>query len=367
MTETVIGVFDTWEEASAAVERLRSAGFTEDHVNVLARSHAHPEAHRFFHPGGRETAGEAVEDAAAAAGIPTNENTAPTGGAVMGAALGAIVGGIGGLTLAMSLVAIPLLGPVLIGGSILTSVVGSVAGASVGSVLGAMAGMRLSETDAADYERALEEGKVLVGVSTAGRETEARSVLEDAGARWVREREEEREWMSTDNATPRSWNPDAVPAEAFQPDVMSGQGVLSPAPVAGEFPDRPDMYENEMPNVRSDANAVAGVSGGLRPTDQSLENQATTDWTAPPSDQEFVQPLGYEGVARATGDLDPRNADMSTHAAQPPSRTLPTTSPVTSGVSGETALPRHDLEDEGVPTEEWHDEDEASSAGATRA
>jgi hypothetical protein len=150
---TVVGVFSDRNDAERALDNLAAAGFRDDQVGILTR-------------------GDASR---------VGETKAPDRGSKVGegAAAGVVVGGI--LGAAASLL-IPGIGPVLAGG-ILAGVLGTaVVGAAAGGVIGALVGMGIPEEEARFYEGEFKAGRTLVTVKADSRYDEARSILREAGA-----------------------------------------------------------------------------------------------------------------------------------------------------------------------------------------
>lgn len=87
MTEKIIGVFDTEQEATRAIESLQSQGFTNDEISVITKD--------------RDDLKHISEDT----------GTMAPEGVATGAATGGVVGGITGLLAGIGALAIPGIGP----------------------------------------------------------------------------------------------------------------------------------------------------------------------------------------------------------------------------------------------------------------
>ena len=75
----------------------------------------------------------------------------------------------------------------VIGGGLLAGILGGAAlGAAGGTFLGPFVAMKMDESEARDYARAVEEGRTVVLVYTTDRADEAKSILERAGSKQVR-------------------------------------------------------------------------------------------------------------------------------------------------------------------------------------
>lgn len=137
--ECVVGVYDSSEKAEAAHRALLGAGLTSDHVSLIKR-HIDPQGNT-------------------AAELNLGDDS------VREAALGGALGGLAGAAGAATLLSITGVGLILLTGPIV-----ALTGAIVGAFLGAMRGWGIHDTHIREYEKLVEEGKVLVVV--AGNPTE---------------------------------------------------------------------------------------------------------------------------------------------------------------------------------------------------
>lgn len=147
----VVGVFYTRSEAEQAIRDLRTAGFSDDKIGMVARDAE-----------GRvvtEKGGETLAEEGAAAG------------AVVGAGAGALVG-LGILT-----GTIPVLGPVLAIGTLGTILLNAAGGAAILGLVGALVGLGIPEDDAKYYESEVQAGRFLVTVDRGTRSDDPRSVF----------------------------------------------------------------------------------------------------------------------------------------------------------------------------------------------
>ena len=154
--DVVIGVFYTRSEAEQAIRDLRTAGFPEDKIGMVARDH---EGRVVTEKGNGETLAE--EGAAA--------------GAVVGAGAGALVG-LGVLT-----GTIPVIGPVLAIGTLGTILLNAAGGAAILGLVGALVGLGIPEDEAQYYEGEVHGGRFLVTVDAGNRESDAWSILHRSG------------------------------------------------------------------------------------------------------------------------------------------------------------------------------------------
>jgi len=151
----VVGVFYTRAEAEQAINDLRTAGFADDRIGMIARDSS-----------GRvvtEMGGETMAEEGAAAG------------AVVGAGAGALVG------LGIISGTIPVIGPVLAIGTLGTILLNAAGGAAILGLVGALIGLGIPEDEAKYYESEVHGGRFLVTVDAGNREVEAWSILHRAG------------------------------------------------------------------------------------------------------------------------------------------------------------------------------------------
>lgn len=145
MNENLVSaVFDTHSEAERAVSDLRTAGFDDSAVSIIAQ-----------HDGENTATDGAGEDATADV----------VGKTALGAGAGTLLG--------IAALAIPGVGPFLAAGAIAGVAIPGAAltGAAVGAAAGGLAGLLtdhgVSEDDSAYYEDRINEGGVFVGVDTS--------------------------------------------------------------------------------------------------------------------------------------------------------------------------------------------------------
>lgn len=134
-----VGVFESGDDAIAAVRRLEELGYEKKDISVLSRN-----------PALREIAGSEQKS-----------KRTPYGKAG-GAVTGSLVGGLGALLIELGLIAIPGIGPVLAVGPIGAALVGGLTGGAVGGVVGALIDMGFDEEEAHYYNDMVRQGKILV-------------------------------------------------------------------------------------------------------------------------------------------------------------------------------------------------------------
>lgn len=151
---TLAAVFDTEEQARAAYRRLQDAGVSGDDIGVILREHT----------GELQRREEFVHDADRWAG------------SSVGAAIGGAGGWVAGAAVAGAALTIPVVGPVLAIGALAGIV--SAAGGTLGWLAGGLVGRGMGHSEAAHYQRAVEQGGVLVTVRAKESNSERlRSVL----------------------------------------------------------------------------------------------------------------------------------------------------------------------------------------------
>lgn len=143
--QKVVGIFSTQEEAIRAIERLKSSGYNDDEISVLAKHH------------------EDVDRLKDATHVDVDTHDAKDG-AVGGALAGGALGGIGALLVELGVIAIPGVGPFLAAGPIAATIAGALTGGAVGGVVGALVDLGLSKEEAEDYRQYIERGDILVMV-----------------------------------------------------------------------------------------------------------------------------------------------------------------------------------------------------------
>lgn len=143
LTQTVTGLFDTYDAAARAVQDLENAGISHADISLVAND-AQGEHSKF--PSGE--ASKSAEDAGKGVGV------------------GAAVGGAGGLLAGLGIMAIPGLGPVVAAGWLASTLVGALGGAAVGAaaggIVGALTKAGVPERDAHIYAEGVRRGGAVV-------------------------------------------------------------------------------------------------------------------------------------------------------------------------------------------------------------
>ena len=151
---TITGLFDSRNQAEAAVRSLRDAGVPDGDISIVANNV----------DGTHEVDGDEIAE-----------------GAGTGAGVGAVVGGTGGLLAGLGMLAIPGVGPVVAGGWLLATAIGAATGAAVGGaaggLIGALVDAGVDEHDAHVYAEGLRRGGTLVTARVENSRADAAQVI----------------------------------------------------------------------------------------------------------------------------------------------------------------------------------------------
>jgi len=158
-----IGVFSRREDAETALTELRNAGFPMDRVSLIAKH-----------------AGE--HDRIAGVDMHSQTGNKADEGAKTGAIAGGALGGLGGLLVGLGTLAIPGIGPVVLGGAaataLATTLTGGAIGAVAGGLTGALVGLGVPEDRARVYNDRVARGDYLVMIDGTESEThQAETIL----------------------------------------------------------------------------------------------------------------------------------------------------------------------------------------------
>jgi hypothetical protein len=170
MAKAVFCIARTEAQAIDIVERLKTAGFSNNDISVLCPDKS----------GTKDFAHE--------------QHTKAPEGAATGAGTGGLLGGAVGWLVGIGALAIPGLGPFIAAGPIMAALSGAAAGAALGGLTGALIGMGIPEYEAKRYEGKVKEGNLLISVH-ADDSTErdrAKTIFEEAGAEDISYTEEAR-------------------------------------------------------------------------------------------------------------------------------------------------------------------------------
>lgn len=136
--QSVVGSYQSENEAIAAIEDLQREGYRSEDISVISKDK------------------QETENIVAETGTHAEE------GAATGALTGGVLGGLGGVLAGIGALAIPGIGPIVAAGPIVAGLTGAAAGAGVGGLAGALIGMGIPEDDAREYETHFNEGRILV-------------------------------------------------------------------------------------------------------------------------------------------------------------------------------------------------------------
>jgi uncharacterized membrane protein len=185
-TTTITRLYDTYDEATRAVQALEAAGVP--HADISLVGSAHDRA--------TEAAGESTTD---------TDNGAATG-AGTGATLGTLVGGGAGLLAGIGALAIPGVGPIVAAGWLVAALTGAGVGAAAGGLLGSLTGAGVSEEDAHVYAEGVRRGGTMLTARVdEGQAARVESVLASGGHVDVAVRRSEYQsegWSRFDPAAP---------------------------------------------------------------------------------------------------------------------------------------------------------------------
>ena len=154
------GIYSSRAATEAAVDRLRSAGFSNDDISVL------------------------MADSEGSKEFATEKNTKAPEGTAAGVGVGGAVGGTLGLLAGIGALAIPGVGPLIAAGPIMGALAGLGVGGAVGGLVGALVGMGIPEYEAKRYEGRVKDGGILLSVHCDSSEeiSRAKEILKSTGA-----------------------------------------------------------------------------------------------------------------------------------------------------------------------------------------
>jgi uncharacterized membrane protein len=181
----VTRLYDTYDEARAAVVRLESAGIPHSDISIVAN-----DADKRYSSGIVDRDRDGTDDRAEGAGT--------------GAGLGAAAGGAAGLLAGLGLLAIPGIGPVVAAGWLASTALGAAVGASAGGLIGALTQAGVSEEHAHVYAEGIRRGGTLLTVRTAEAERARVEQLLTGGVDFSARAESYRKsgWKQFDTAAP---------------------------------------------------------------------------------------------------------------------------------------------------------------------
>ncbi len=188
MATTVVGLFDTSDEAHGAIQELTDSGIKSRDISVIVND-ARGEF-KNLRAGDRSAPGD----------FNTPDDTGGTKGAegaTTGALSGGLLGGALGLLVGIGALAIPGIGPVLAAGPLAAALgsagAGAVAGAGIGAasggLIGGLVGLGIPDEDAQVYAEGVRRGGTLVTLQTSeDKANRAAAIMERHGAVDIDER-----------------------------------------------------------------------------------------------------------------------------------------------------------------------------------
>jgi hypothetical protein len=158
---SVFCIANSESQAINIVERLKSAGFSNNDISVL------------------------LPDKTGTKDFAHEQHTKAPEGAATGAVSGGVLGGALGWLVGIGALAIPGVGPFIAAGPIMAALSGAAVGGTVGGITGALVGMGIPEYEAKRYEGKIKEGNVLISVHSDNRDEtkRAKEIFEQAGAK----------------------------------------------------------------------------------------------------------------------------------------------------------------------------------------
>lgn len=141
-----VGIFPTIEEAVIALTELKAAGFPMEKVSIVAKDEVSP-------------------DDLAGASVKSQSSNRVEEGAEMGAFTGGTLGTLTGLLVGLGALAIPGIGPILLGGAaataLATTLAGTAIGTAAGGLFGGLVGLGIPEERAQYYHDRVSIGEYL--------------------------------------------------------------------------------------------------------------------------------------------------------------------------------------------------------------
>ena len=156
----VFGIYKNSMTAERAVDRLTSAGFSNNDISVL------------------------LPDTQSSKEFAHEKNTKVPEGTTTGVTTGGLIGGTLGLLAGIGSLAIPGVGPFIAAGPIMGALAGLGVGGTVGGLIGALVGLGIPEYEAKRYEGRVKDGGVLLSVhcNSSHDVSRAKELLKETGA-----------------------------------------------------------------------------------------------------------------------------------------------------------------------------------------
>ncbi|MBP0493648.1 general stress protein [Pararoseomonas indoligenes] len=244
---TIARLYDTYADASSAVNALEAAGFSRDDVSIVARNGDNAATT------GTTTDAVDTDDAATGAGT--------------GATIGTVLGGGAGVLAGIGALAIPGVGPIVAAGWLVAALTGAGAGAATGGLLGSLVGAGVEERDAHVYSEGLNRGGSLVTVrADEMRASEAEAILARYNPVDTAGREADYRaggWTGYDRGIVAD-SPDGTPGNP--PGTMLSRGVdqVAGTNISGAHPENETSRADSTAFPKSSSYA-AGTTSGTNP------------------------------------------------------------------------------------------------------
>jgi hypothetical protein len=142
MSKSVFCIVNSRTQASAIVDDLKAAGFSNNDISAL------------------------FPDQGTSRDFAHEQSTKAPEGAAVGAGTGGLLGGTLGWLAGIGSLAIPGLGPFIAAGPIMAALGGAAVGAATGGLTGALVGYGIPEYEARRYEGKIRNGNILLSVHT---------------------------------------------------------------------------------------------------------------------------------------------------------------------------------------------------------
>ena len=206
--KTVVGLYEDFVDAQAAIKDLVDSGFDRADINVIATDR---ETYRTNATTDTTTAADIDDD------LITDTNQLGEDVAA-GMATGGVIGGLGGVLLGLGALAIPGVGPIVAAGPLVAGLTGAGIGAAVGGLVGALVNWGVPPAEAELYAESVRRGHILVGLKTdESRVDHATDIMNRYDPVDVEERSEY--WRSTGwtgyNESAEPWTADQMVADSL--------------------------------------------------------------------------------------------------------------------------------------------------------
>ncbi len=205
--KTVVGLYEDFTDAQAAIKDLVDSGFDRADISLIASDR---ETYRTTTTTDTTTAADIDDDL-----IPDTNQLGEDVAA--GMATGGVIGGLGGVLLGLGALAIPGVGPIIAAGPLVAGLAGAGIGAAVGGLVGALVNWGVPPAEAELYAESVRRGHILVGLKTDdSRVDRATDIMNRYDPVDVEERSEY--WRSTGwtgyNESAEPWTADQMAADS---------------------------------------------------------------------------------------------------------------------------------------------------------